>query len=138
MPPPIFRFGRAPIIRQPENLYLASSPIHGLGVFSKIAIFTSTLVEVAPILIGSERDYELLSATAIRDYYFMLADRKFPIAIGLGFSSWYNHACPANANYSIDVARMLIKIKAATHIKAHDEITINYHGKFDCELPVEF
>lgn len=126
------------IIRQPAYLYLASSPIHGLGVFNKKAIKKGDFIEIAPLLIGSAQDYEMLSQTALRDYYFILADKLNPMALGLGLASWYNHASPANANYTIDKKKMIIKIKAVAPIKAGEEITINYHGTFDNNLPIEF
>lgn len=138
MMPPIFKLYKSRVIRKSECLYIAPSGIHGYGVFSKIAIRKSSVIEVAPVLIGTAKDYELLSETAIRDYYFLLADDKCPVAIGLGFSSWYNHACPANATYTIDKNKMLISIKAASSIRPHEEITINYHGKYNCDLPTEF
>lgn len=125
-------------IRQPGNLYLASSTIHGMGVFSKDPIKEGTLIEAAPLIVGSQEDYESLSQTALHDYYFVIADKQTPIAIGLGFASWYNHACPANTIYSIDKKKKIIKINARVNIKAEEEITINYHGAFDNNLPVEF
>ena len=134
----LFKKSISSIIRQPDGLHLASSSIHGLGVFSNVHIKKGSLIEVAPLLIGSAEDYELLSKTALHDYYFILADKQAPIAIGLGFASWYNHACPANANYSIHKKKMIIKIKALVNIKAGEEITINYHGAFDNNTSIEF
>lgn len=119
-------------------MYLASSAIHGLGVFNKMAIKKGALIEIAPLLIGSAQDYEWLSQTALRDFYFILADKQNPVAVGLGFASWYNHACPANACYSIDKRKMIIQIQAVAPIKADEEITINYHGTFNNCLPIEF
>ena len=78
---------KPPIIRQPAGLYLSASPIHGLGVFTTLAIKKRTLIEIAPFIQGSAEDYALLSPTMLHDYYFMVADKKAPIAIGLGFSS---------------------------------------------------
>lgn len=134
----LFQNSKSSFIRRPAHLHLASSSIHGLGVFNKIDIKKGALIEIAPLLIGSVEDYELLSQTTLHDYYFMLADKQTPIAVGLGFASWYNHACPANATYSIDKKKMIIKIKAVAPIKAGEEITINYHGTFDSSLPIEF
>lgn len=134
----LFKNYTSSIIWQPADLYLATSPIHGLGVFSKNAVKKGSLIETAPLLIGSKEDYELLYQTNLHAYYFILADKKKPVAIGLGFASWYNHACPANAAYSIDKKKMIMNIKAMVPIKPGEEITINYHGTFDNNLPIEF
>ena len=127
---------KPPIIRQPAGLYLSASPIHGLGVFTTLAIKKRTLIEIAPFIQGSAEDYALLSPTML--HYFMVADKKAPIAIGLGFSSWYNHSCPANAIYTIHKKKMIIEIKAVRNIEAGEEITINYHGVFNNNTPIEF
>ncbi len=126
------------IVWQSADLYLASSKIHGMGVFSKEAIKKGTLIETAPLIIGSAQDYALLSQTALHDYYFMLRDKKNPIAIGLGFASWYNHACPANATYFIHKKKMFMEIKAVKYILVGEEITINYHGVYNNNSTVEF
>lgn len=134
----LFNNNKPPIIRQPAGLYLSASPIHGLGVFTKLTIKKGTFIEIAPFIQGSSEDYALLSTTMLHDYYFMVADKKAPIAIGLGFSSWYNHSCPANAIYSIHKKKMIIEIKAVRNIEVGEEITINYHGTFNNNTPIEF
>lgn len=134
----LFKKRHTNIIRQPVGLYLAPSSIHGLGVFTHVPIKKGALIETAPLLIGSAEDYELLSGTSLYHYYFILADTQTPIAIGLGYASWYNHLCPANASYSIQKKKMIMEIKAVEDIEAGKEITINYHGTFDNKTPIEF
>ena len=134
----LFNNNKYSIIRQSAGLYLSASAIHGLGVFSKFSIQKGTLIETAPFIAGSAADYTLLSQTILHDYYFMVADKKAPVAIGLGFSSWYNHSCPANAVYSIHKKKMIIEIKAVRNIEAGEEITINYHGAFNNTTAIEF
>lgn len=134
----LFNINKTSIIWQPAGLYLSASSIHGLGVFTKSAIEKRTLIEMAPFIQGSAEDYALLSQTILHDYYFMVADKKTPIAIGLGFSSWYNHFSLANAIYSIHKKKMIIEIKAVRNIEAGEEITINYHGAFNNNTPIEF
>lgn len=134
----LFNNNKPSIIRQPAGLYLAKSPIHGLGVFSKLVIQKKTLIEMAPFIRGSTEDYALLSQTVLHDYYFMVADKNAPVAIGLGYTSWYNHFCPANATYSIHKNKMIIEIRAERKIIAGEEITINYHGAFNNITAIEF
>ncbi|WP_417371383.1 SET domain-containing protein-lysine N-methyltransferase [Gelidibacter japonicus] len=134
----ILKKSRPFIIHQPVELYLSPSSIHGLGVFSHVPIKKGEVIEIAALLIGSAEDYDLLSKTALRDYYFIIADPTAPIAVGLGFASWYNHMCPANATYSIHKKKKTIRIKAKVDIEVGKEITINYHGTFNDNSLIEF
>jgi uncharacterized protein len=129
---------KKPIIAQPAHLYVADSLIHGRGVFSHKPLLPGELVEKAPLVLINNRENELLKQTILYHYYFLVQDKENPVAIGLGYSSLYNHACPSNASYHIDLHRKLIKIKAARLIVAGEEITINYNGEPGDVAPVFF
>lgn len=126
------------IARQSISLHLGPSIIHGQGVFSTKEIGKGELIEVAPLLIGSAYEYELLSQTNLHDYYFLIDNKDTPVAIGLGFASWYNHACPANTKYRINLKKRTIEIKAIKDIQINTEITINYHGRPDDNSEIIF
>jgi len=126
------------IIPRADQLVVRESPIHGLGVFSAIDYQKGAIIETAPIILGNQQDYEMLKYTDMHDYYFLLTDKNYPIAIGLGFSSWYNHAAPANAVYLINKKKLTIQIIAYQFIAAGEEITLNYHGKPDNLAPITF
>lgn len=126
------------ITRQSINLYLGQSLIHGQGVFCNKEIGKGELIEVAPLLTGSAYEYELLNQTNLHDYYFLIENKDTPVAIGLGFASWYNHACPANTKYRINLKKRTIEIKAIKDILIHTEITINYHGRPDDHSEIIF
>lgn len=117
-----------PAITANNNLLLDKSSIHGLGVFAKSAFKKGQLIELSPVILGDANDYELLKHTALHDYYFLLSYKNNPFALGLGFSSFYNHACPANAVYKINRHRQYIKITAGRNIEPGEEVTINYNG----------
>lgn len=125
-------------ILQPPHLYVGPSSIEGRGVFSKRALAAGELVEQAPLILISNAEDEILKATALYHYYFVLSDKKTPVAIGLGYSSMYNHGSPANAEYKIDMAAQLIEIRTVKTIAADEEITINYNGRHDDASPIHF
>jgi SET domain-containing protein len=125
-------------ILQPQHLYIGASTIHGRGVFSSKALAAGELVEQAPLILINNTEDELLKQTQLYHYYFVVANTETPVAIGLGFSSMYNHANPANATYAINLRTQLITVKTVRAIAADEEITINYNGKADDASPVHF
>lgn len=115
-------------IKANNNILLNKSNIHNLGVFAKSPFKKGQIIEVSPVIFGDANDYELLKHTSLHDYYFLLPYRSIPFALGLGFSSFYNHACPANAMYKINRHTQYIKIIAERNIDSGEEVTINYNG----------
>lgn len=115
-------------IHKPLQLEVRASAIHGNGVFALTAIKKGALVEKAPVILLSKEDREYLQATTLFRYYFVVPDEKTPAALGLGYSSVYNHSYTANAQYEMDVNNQCLIIKACTNIAAGEEITLNYNG----------
>lgn len=134
----ISKFFRRNIIEKPAYLFVGTSGIHGLGVFTQKTCKPGEIIERCPLVLMNEADSLLLEESALYNYYFIIESSKTPAAIGLGFSSLYNHAAPSNASYHIDLSRQLIIIKAHCFIYAGEEITINYHGHPGDMLPVTF
>lgn len=125
-------------IRQPIGLEIKESPIHGLGVFACLDFKKGDLIETAPIILLSQADREYLQPTALYHYYFVLDRPEAPVAIGLGYSSLYNHQALCNAAYEISVRRACLWIRACQAIREGEEITINYSGKPGDDSPVYF
>jgi uncharacterized protein len=125
-------------IQQPSHLYVGESTIHGRGVFSSKALDKGELIEQAPLILIDNTENDLLKQTSLYHYYFVVGHAKTPVAIGLGYSSVYNHASRANATYTIHLSSQMIEIRAAAAIAADEEITINYNGKADDTSPVHF
>ena len=115
-------------IHQPTELFIKHSVIHGRGVFTRSVIKPGELIERAPLILIDHKESGLLKQTVLHDYYFLVKNLESPIAVGLGSSSLYNHSCPSNATYTIDLVRKIIIIKAYRHINPLEEITINYNG----------
>lgn len=125
-------------IHQPKNIAVQPSPNHGLGVFACAAFKPGTIIETAPVILMEQEDKDFLQSTSLFSYYFVVTDAKFPVALGLGFSSLYNHAYTANAVYSISLKNASITIKACKMIVPGEEITLNYNGIPDDITPVYF
>jgi SET domain-containing protein len=66
----------------------------------------------------------------------VVGSETFPVAVGLGYASLYNHAPQANATYRIAIRKAQIEIRAWRDINAGEEITINYNGRPDDPSPV--
>ncbi len=125
-------------IRQAGHLYLSASPFHGTGVFSHKAIRKGEIIEKAPVILIDATENDILKHTALYHYYFLVNKPETPVAIGLGYSSLYNHSCPSNAGYKIKTGKSIIIIKAARDIAPGEEITINYNGEPGNDAPVQF
>jgi SET domain-containing protein len=132
------KFFKRKIIEKPAYLYVDTSAIHGRGVFTQKTFNPGEIIERSPLVLINEADSQLLKESALYDFYFMVENRKTPVAFGFGFSSLYNHAAPSNARYSIDLSLALIIIKAHRFIRAGEEITINYNGYAEDSSPVTF
>lgn len=116
-------------IVQPDGIEIRLSPLHGLGVFATRNYRRGAVIEICPTILMQTNDKDCLQGTILFNYYFLLGHEKFPVALGLGYSSLYNHAYDANASYTISVKNSSIKITACRCISPGDEITINYNGK---------
>ena len=125
-------------IHQPTGLSVQSSPIHGLGVFTSLPLKKGELIERAPLILLETADKEYLRNTMLYHFYFVVNNQQTPAALGLGFSSLYNHSPQANSLYRISVKRQTLDIIAVRSIAAGEEITLNYNGRPDDASPVYF
>jgi hypothetical protein len=125
-------------IAQATQVIIKPSSLHGNGVFAGQLFKPGAVIEIAPVILMEQQDKDFLQATMLFDYYFVVADKKFPVALGLGYSSLYNHAYCANAVYSIALKNASITITACKIIYPGDEILLNYNGKPDDSTPVYF
>ncbi len=129
---------KADMILQPSGVTVQPSPIHGLGVFSRHIISKGALIERAPLILLETSDKEYLQHTTLYHYYFVVKNSKTPAALGLGYSSLYNHSYHANARYEVSVRNQCLDIIAVRAIAAGEEITLNYNGRVDDNSQVFF
>lgn len=107
------------------SLYINTSPISGRGVFTAEALANGAAIEIAPVIILSKADKDIIHQTHLHDYYFNWGENGLA-AIALGFGSLYNHAADPNADYYMDFEGRTINFFACRDISAGEEITIDY------------
>ncbi|MBI1343681.1 MAG: SET domain-containing protein-lysine N-methyltransferase [Terrimonas sp.] len=125
-------------IEKAPGIQIKQSSLHGQGVFAKKDFLPGQVIETSPVILLKKEERELLQGTVLFSYYFLIDKTVTPLAIGLGYSSLYNHAGYANAVYSVSLKKELITINAFKHIKTGEEITLNYNGHPEDESPVYF
>lgn len=125
-------------IMQPSGITVQPSPIHGLGVFCRNAIKKGELIERAPLILLEIADKDYLRHTTLYHYYFLVEHNRTPAALGLGYSSLYNHSYTANARYKVSVSNQCLDIIAVRSIAAGEEVTLNYNGRPDDTSRVYF
>lgn len=126
------------ITERPAGIIFGDSPLHGRGVFATRSFKAGELVEKAPLILLDQAERDLLQHTTLFHYYFLIGDPATPAALGLGYSSVYNHAYKANAQYTISLKDACLFIRACKAIRTGEEITLNYNGRPDDEMPVVF
>lgn len=134
----MFALFKRNVIPQCSGIEIHSSPIHGLGVFAKKIFKYGNTIEIAPLILLPEKEKQLLKSTELFNYYFLVEGHQNIVALGLGYSSMYNHAGIANAVYTISFSQRKLIIKACKTIYPEEEITVNYHGAPNDKSPVYF
>ena len=131
------KFKNKPMQRLP-GIYFAPSEKGGRGVFSAIYISEGTLIEVCPMIVLPEEDFQKIHDSTLHDYYFLWGDEENQCAIALGFGSLYNHDYEPNARYFVDPEEETMEIYAIREIFPGDEITVTYNGHPDDKSLVWF
>ncbi len=112
-------------------LFIAPTDSKGRGVFTAEAVLYGTIVEIAPVIVMTNKDRELLDQTLLHDYIFEWGGEQQQCCMALGYVSVYNHSYNANCEYEMDYANELMQIKAVKDIKAGEELCINYNGDWN-------
>jgi uncharacterized protein len=115
------------------DLYVASSPRHGRGVFAGHRFASKAIIEICPVVIVPAAQRAALDTTLIYDHYYKWGDAA---GVAMGFGSLYNHSYEPNARYHKDMDRDLVVVTALKAIAEDEEITINYNGKPADQTPV--
>lgn len=110
----------------------------GRGVFSSADITKNSVVEIAPVIVMSGEERQLLDQTLLHDYIFEWGDDTKQCCLALGWVSVYNHSYKSNCEYDMDYDDKTITIKTTRKIKAGEELTINYNGTWNNEKKVWF
>ena len=112
-------------------LFIAHTQKMGRGVFTSSSIDAGTIVEISPVLVMTDDDRKLLDKTLLHDYIFEWGSSIKQCCMALGYVPLYNHSYQSNCEYEMDFENELISIKAVRHIKAGEELFINYNGDWN-------
>ncbi len=120
------------------TVYIAQSPLQGLGVFASDFIEKNSIIELCPLILLTTDDVVLVKQSSLNNYYFDWDAQKKNGVIALGYGSIYNHAYKPNAYYEFDKVHRQIAIYAYQDILVGSEITINYNGSAEDQTKVWF
>lgn len=121
-----------------SGLFMALTALKGRGMFTREAIPAQTVIEVAPVIVLNEQERALLEKTVLNNYIFSWGKTENEAAVGLGYSSIYNHASPSNCEYVLDYELQTITVMAMRDINSGEELTINYSASWNDYRPVWF
>ena len=120
------------------SLYIAPTSSMGRGVFTSENLAKDTIIEIAPVIVLSRDDRKLLDQTLLHDYIFEWGEKKNQCCMALGYVPIYNHAYKSNCEYEMDFDDELITVKTVRHIKAGEELFVNYNGDWNDAKKVWF
>jgi hypothetical protein len=119
-------------------LFIAPTRSMGRGVFTQEDIEMGTIVEIAPVIVMSAKEREMLDKTLLHDYIFEWGRDRQQCCMALGYVPMYNHSYTSNCEYEMDFDNQTISIKTVRPIKAGEELFINYNGDWNNEKKVWF
>lgn len=110
----------------------------GRGVFTSEALSADTLIEESPVIVMSKEDRVHLDKTLLHDYIFEWGKGSHQCCMALGYIAVYNHSYKSNCEYEMDYERRVIAIKTIRHVKAGEELFLNYNGSWNDDKKVWF
>lgn len=120
------------------SVIVAKSRKKGRGVFANAGIAANEIIEVAPVIVLSVLERELVEKTLLHDYIFEWGEDQKSCIIALGYVSIYNHDYAANCEYLMDYEKQIIWIKTIRNINKGEELFINYNGEWNNAKKVWF
>jgi uncharacterized protein len=111
-----------------KNIYIGQSfiPHAGRGVFAVNDIAKGQIIEKCPVILVPAKEAVKLRETILRNYYFLWGNSG-NLAIGLGYSSLYNHSYTPNATYKKNIEEKTIEYTTLRTIRKDEEIVVNYN-----------
>ena len=114
----------------------------GKGAFAKKDIKKETVIDVANVVLITNRDYKKIKKTQLYDYCYIWEDPKlkpaFKNAVTLSVSQFINHSYTPNLKYLYDYKNKAIEYSAVQDIAKREELTVNYNGLVDDTSPLWF
>lgn len=120
------------------DLFIKNTDNKGRGVFTRAAITTDTVIEIAPVIVMNREDRVHLDKTLLHDYIFEWGMQKDKCCMALGYLPMYNHSYKSNCEYFMDFEEDNIYVKTVKVIKKNEELTVNYNGDWNDKTKVWF
>jgi SET domain-containing protein len=118
------------------------SPKKGRGLISKKYIQKGTIIDIAHVLLLSNKDEEKTKETLINNYVFEWNDPNngsdYKTALAMSPCEFMNHSYDPNVAYEKNYQDKTIKFYAIKDIQPGMELTINYNGKLSNLDPMWF
>ena len=118
------------------------SKTKGKGAFAKKSISKGTTIDVANVVLITNKDYKKIEKTLLYNYCYVWEDSKhnpaFKNAITLSVSQFINHSYTPNLKYLYDYKNKAIEYEAIKDISKGEELTVNYNGLVDDNSPLWF
>jgi SET domain-containing protein len=114
------------ILYQTELLEVRRAAGMGRGVFARKDIRKGTVIESAPIIEISEKDWKVIDQTQLRNYLYGYDKKRFAAAHALGVASLFNHSDDPQATYKVLKEERLIKVWLMKDVKRGEQIFIDY------------
>ncbi len=118
------------------------SRIKGRGAFAKKNIKKGTVIDVANVVLITNRDYKKIKKTQLYNYCYIWEDPNlkpaFKNAVTLSVSQFINHSYAPNLRYLYDYKNKAIEYSAIQDIAKGEELTVNYNGLVDDTSPLWF
>ncbi len=118
------------------------SRIKGRGAFAKKNIKKGTVIDVANVVLITNRDYKKIKKTQLYNYCYIWEDPNlkpaFKNAVTLSISQFTNHSYAPNLRYLYDYKNKAIEYSAVQDITKGEELTVNYNGLVDDTSPLWF
>jgi SET domain-containing protein len=111
------------------------TPVKGRGLISKKFIQKGTILDIAHVLLISNKDEEKIRETLINRYTFEWKDPNngsdYQAALAMSPCEFMNHSYNPNVAYEKNYKEKTIKFYTVKDITPGEELTINYNGKLN-------
>jgi hypothetical protein len=97
----------------------------GRGIFATATILPYEVIEIAPYIKVPAQDYDSVGDSMLQYYWYAIGNSNAH-AIGLGYTSLYNHDAKPNAEYTLNHSKRIITITSCKKIVTGKEICIDY------------
>jgi len=118
------------------RLIVKNTRDRGRGVFANCRIREGETIEIAPVIIISRREAEVVSKLKIVNFCYEWSGNR--TALALGYACFYNHSYEPNAEYDHLTKKSAIRFYALKDISKGQEITHNYNGTPDDQTLIRF